>query len=259
MTASALHPLTPSPETAPAAVIGAGAPATDSTPPPASTEIPSSSTRASDLGALDSSPPPAPRSRPPRSRLEVEERRAQLLRLGQELFSTRSYDELSIDDIARAAGISKGLLYHYFPSKRDYYVETIRAASAELLEQTRTAACSAPIDRWRAGMSAYLEYVERHKRAFATLLRSGIGFDPEVSGIVENTRRAFLDRLLTNMPVQAPRVRNAFRGWIGFVEASVLDWIDNSDVGRSELLELLVRVGEQTAEQVARNVLRTDS
>jgi AcrR family transcriptional regulator len=189
----------------------------------------------------------------------VEERRAQLLRLGQELFSTRSYDELSIDDIARAAGISKGLLYHYFPSKRDYYVETIRAASAELLEQTRTAASAAPVDRWRAGMNAYLEYVERHKRAFATLLRSGIGFDPEVSGIVENTRRAFLDRLLTNMPVQAPRVRNAFRGWIGFVEASVLDWIDNSDVGRSELLELLVRVGEQTAEEVAKGAMRTDS
>jgi len=186
-----------------------------------------------------------PRSHP-RSRLEVEERRAQLLRLGQELFSSRTYDELSIDDIARAAGISKGLLYHYFPSKRDYYVETIRAAAAELLRQTETASDASSLERMKTGMGAYLDYVERHKRAFATLLRSGLGFDREVSNIVEQTRLCFLDRLLTNMPAHSPCIRNALRGWIGFVEASVLDWIDHSDVAREDLLELLVRMSEHT-------------
>lgn len=191
-------------------------------------------------------------SRPPRSRLEVEQRRAQLLRLGTQLFSTQSYDELSIDDIARAAGISKGLLYHYFPSKRDYYVATIRAAASELLTQTETPEDASPIERLRGGLNAYLEYVERHKLAFATLLRSGIGFDPEVVAIVESTRRAFLDRMLTNLPVQMPRARNVLRGWIGFVEASVLDWIDSSDISRAELLDVLVAMGEQTMEVVTR-------
>src|SRR5688572_13254298 len=101
---------------------------------------------------------PAPRSQT-RTRLEVEQRRAQLLTLGQELFSSCTYDELSIDDIARAAGISKGLLYHYFPSKRDYYVETIRAAAGELLHQTDNAVSAVPLERLRAGIDAYLGYV----------------------------------------------------------------------------------------------------
>jgi AcrR family transcriptional regulator len=183
---------------------------------------------------------PAPRSQT-RTRLEVEQRRAQLLTLGQELFSSNTYDDLSIDDIARAAGISKGLLYHYFPSKRDYYVETIRAAAGELLQQTDTAVDALPVERLRAGIDAYLGYVERHKKAFAALLRSGVGHDPEVSSIVEHTRLAFLDRLLMNTPVSSPRIRNALRGWIGFVESSVLDWIDHNDVQREDLQHLLVR------------------
>jgi AcrR family transcriptional regulator len=70
-----------------------------------------------------------PRAARERARLQVDERRTQLLELGLRLFTDRSYDELSIDDIARAAGISKGLLYHYFPSKRDYYVEVVRRAA----------------------------------------------------------------------------------------------------------------------------------
>lgn len=183
---------------------------------------------------------PAPKSQT-RTRLEVEQRRAQLLTLGQELFSSNTYDELSIDDIARAAGISKGLLYHYFPSKRDYYVETIRAAAGDLLHQTDTAIEAGPAKRLRSGIDAYLTYVERHKKAFAALLRSGVGHDPEVSSIVESTRLAFLDRLVNNAPVHSPRIRNALRGWIGFVESSVLDWIDHSDVAREDLQDLLVR------------------
>ena len=194
-----------------------------------------------------------------RTRLAVDARRAQLLELGQELFSTHSYDELSIDDIARAAGISKGLLYHYFPSKRDYYVATVHAASAELLRQTQTPADAAPLERLRAGLDAYLGYVERHATAFATLLRSGVGFDPEVSAIVEGTRQAFLDRLRSGAADPSPALRNSLRGWIGFVEACVLDWLDHGDVSRDRLLEVLVSMAESAvshASQSASSVAR---
>ena len=71
---------------------------------------------------------------PLRSRLAVDERRAQLLELGLRLFGTRPYDEVSIDDIAADAGVSKGLLYHYFGSKRAFYVATVQHAAAVLLE-----------------------------------------------------------------------------------------------------------------------------
>ena len=61
-------------------------------------------------------------------RLEVDERRAQLLEVGTELFSTHSFEELSMARIAREAGISKALLYHYFPSKQAYFEATLQAA-----------------------------------------------------------------------------------------------------------------------------------
>jgi AcrR family transcriptional regulator len=76
------------------------------------------------------------RSLPP-SRLDVEERRKQLVALGIELFAERTYDDVSIDELAHAAGISKGLLYHYFPTKRDFYIATVKQAAQELLDRTR--------------------------------------------------------------------------------------------------------------------------
>src|SRR5512135_3525874 len=94
--------------------------------------------------------------KPARARLDVDERRAQLLALGLELFSERAYDAISIDEIALAAGISKGLLYHYFPTKRDFYAAAIREASRQLLDCTRPDASAPPIERVYRVIDAYL-------------------------------------------------------------------------------------------------------
>src|SRR3954464_6222832 len=88
--------------------------------------------------------------KPPRARLDVDERRAQLLALGLELFSQRAYDAISIDEIALAAGLSNGLLYHYFPTKREFYSAAIREASRQLLELTRPDEGAPPLVRLRA-------------------------------------------------------------------------------------------------------------
>jgi AcrR family transcriptional regulator len=191
----------------------------------------------------------APKSQP-RTRLEVDARRAQLLKLGRELFTTRAYDDLSIEEIARIGGISKGLLYHYFPSKRVFYVESVRQAAGELLEQTAPSEDLSPLERLRAGIDAYLSYVERNKSVFATLMWRGIVHDAEVSGIVESTKLLFFDRLFTDVS-NSPIGRNALRGWIAFIEASVLDWIEHSDVDRRELSDLFVSVFQQVLERPA--------
>jgi AcrR family transcriptional regulator len=179
----------------------------------------------------------------------VDERRGQLLRLGLELFGARSYDELSIDDIARAAGVSKGLLYHYFPSKRDFYVATLRVAAEELLLETQTEPRADPVAELAETLDKYFDYVERHAPAYVALFRGGIGYDPEVSEIVESTRRRFLERLLSRVDfgVFEPRARNAFRGYIGFVEAAVLDWVDRRTVEREKLRDVCLRIAEATA------------
>jgi AcrR family transcriptional regulator len=184
---------------------------------------------------------------PRRSRLAVDQRRAELLRLGQELFGLHNYDELSIDEIARAARISKGLLYHYFPSKRDYYVEVIRSCAGELLSLHESARREGSADGLLACIDGYLDYVYEHAKPFASVLRARLGFDPDVCSIVEATRQAFLSRLLAALPDEAsPQMRNALRGFIGFVEGAVLDWLDHGDLSREELRALLVEMASRT-------------
>jgi len=182
-----------------------------------------------------------PPTKPPRTRLEVDERRAQLLARGLECFSARAYDEVSIDEVAQAAGISKGLLYHYFPTKRDFYAASLREAARQLIEQTITDQTAPPLVRLARGLDAYLSFVEQRGRAYTALMRGGVGSDPEIAAILEETRALFAEHLLEGIPVErpGPLLRMACRGWIGFVEAMSLDWLERRDVDRSHLVSLL--------------------
>jgi AcrR family transcriptional regulator len=172
----------------------------------------------------------------------VDERRRQLVTLGSELFSARTYDEVSIDELARAAGISKGLLYHYFPTKRDFYVATVRHAAKDLLDRTLLPVDMDSIERLQGGLDAFLDYVSDHGTAYMSLLRSGIGADLEVARIVDETREAFSARLIEGLGVDAPGplMRVALRGWVGFVEAATVDWLSSGRAAKRESLRAIL-------------------
>lgn len=178
------------------------------------------------------------------SRLQLDERREQLLELGLRLFSERAYDDVSIEEIAREAAISKGLLYHYFPKKRVFYVATVRAAAAQLVSRLAPEPGVAPPERARRGLSAYLNFVEERAGAYRALFSGGTGIDEEVADIIEETRRAVVDQMLHGMGLDAPRpaFRLAARGWIGAVEAASLDWLRTRDLDRETLLLILQRL-----------------
>lgn len=162
----------------------------------------------------------------------MDERRAQLVELGLREFGTRTFDEISIDDLARRAGISKGLLYHYFPTKRAFYVACVREAAARLLARMDEAAPPQSEDA-TAGLEAYLLYVRDRGRAYTTLMQSGPGVDREVKDIVDQTRQALLDRLLEGLKrtlspeaLEAPLLRIALRGWVGLAETASIAWVE---------------------------------
>lgn len=179
-----------------------------------------------------------PEARPePRVRLDSDERRTQLVALGLEHFGSRAYDDVSIDEIASAAGISKGLLYHYFPTKRAFYAATVREAAASLVASCDTDESAPSLARLHAGLDAYLSYVRAHAKAYATLMRSGVGVDPEIARIVDETRATFVTRLTsgfdTSPILESPMVRLALRGWVGFAEAASLGWSETIAAGES--------------------------
>ena len=178
----------------------------------------------------------------PRVRLDLDARREQLMRVGLELFSTNSYDAVSIDEIAARAGISKGLLYHYFPSKREFYVAGVREAAAQLREIVEPDPALPPPERLRVSLEAYLDYVEHHAEGYIALMRGGIGSDAEVREIVEESRGVIVDRSIADLPLESeptPLLRLAMEGWVGYVEATSLTWLERRTVPRESLRELL--------------------
>jgi AcrR family transcriptional regulator len=179
---------------------------------------------------------------PAYTRLGVDERRRRLLELGAELFTRHSYDELSMAQIAREAGISKALLYHYFPSKQAYFAATLEQAAAELAEVTRPDPEKPPVEQLAASLDAYLGWVERHMGAYEKLIRS-LGAVPEVRELVERVRDETAKRILAGLAPgrePTPPLRAAVRGWLWFMDGAVLDWIEHRDIERRRLHGLLL-------------------
>jgi AcrR family transcriptional regulator len=179
---------------------------------------------------------------PAYTRLDVEERRRRLLELGAELFARHGYEELSMARIAREAGISKALLYHYFPSKQAYFAAALEQAAAELAEATRPDPSKPPVEQLAGSLDAYLGWVERHMGAYDKLIRS-VGAVPEVREMVERVRDGTADRILAGLAPgrpPEPALRAAVRGWLWFMDGAVLDWIEHRDIDRPRLQGLLL-------------------
>jgi AcrR family transcriptional regulator len=179
---------------------------------------------------------------PRRVRLQIDERRKQLLDLGIEVFSSQPYEEISIESLAEAAGISKGLLYHYFRGKREFYVEAIRAASLQLRALTKPNPLLPPVERLRAAIDAHLNYLEEHGAVYTAIYRGGLAIAPEVGKVVEEHRQVVLRWFLKNMGIVRPRpvLRTALRAWISMVEGASLDWVAHRELERNDLCELLM-------------------
>lgn len=180
-------------------------------------------------------------AKPRRVRLQTDERRTQLIELGTRVFASRPYDEIALDEVAEMAGVSKGLLYHYFSSKREFFVATVRAASLHLRRLTEPDPALPPGARLRAAIDAHLDYVREHGSIYSSIYRSGTRIAPEVQGIVDEHRAIVMQWLSANLGSEpSPLLESALRAWIVSVEAMSLDWIDHPELKQAELRELLV-------------------
>ena len=179
-------------------------------------------------------------STPAYTRLENDERRRRLLALGTRLFTEHAYDEISMAQIARAAGISKALLYHYFPSKQDYFMATLAGGAEELRARIEPDPALPPAQALTEALDAYLAWIEDNADAYAKLFRSAAGV-PEVRDLVEGVRTATARRILDGLGAASnPRARTAVHGWLWFMDGACLDWIAQRDLTRAELHGLLL-------------------
>jgi AcrR family transcriptional regulator len=178
-----------------------------------------------------------------RVRLTPDARREQLLDLGVRLLSTRTLDELSVDVLAEEAGISRGLLYHYFGNKADFHRAVVRRAADEMIRRTRPDPSLPPLERLTASLEAYLGYVEENYAAYAALVHGAAGGNEVMREIYEDSRLALTGRIFESIDElglrDGPAVRLLTNGWAVMVEETVLSWVPEQQIPRAELLVLL--------------------
>ena len=186
---------------------------------------------------------PAPRWQ----RLEHDERRAQILACARRLFSERNYEAVSTTDIAREAGVARGLLHHYFGTKRELYLEVVRSLM-------RMPSNPVPLQAPGPGLEVVIEQsverwlamLERNRETWLAAIASrGLGRDAELEAILEEAREQAADRLIealqTYEAARAPdELRATIRAYSGFAEAASVEWLLRERLTRAEIKALLI-------------------
>jgi AcrR family transcriptional regulator len=184
-----------------------------------------------------------------RTYLDAEERRAQILRVAAQLFSERHYDAVSTAEVASAAGVARGLVNHYFRTKRELYVEVVRSmlevpddlfpSNGDADPSERIALLSDAVDRW-------LRTVKANRGTWlACIGAQGFGRDSELESVLEDARRRIIDQLIAlawGPPAEATlQVRALMRGYEAFAQAITADWLRTGRLPRRDVHELLVQ------------------
>jgi AcrR family transcriptional regulator len=185
----------------------------------------------------------------PRTRLATDARRQQLLHAGVELLRVRTPDEISVDDVARRAGISRGLLYHYFDDKDAFVVAVLEQASEELRQALRGNRQASGRDRLEAAIDAFIAYAEAHAVGFRAVLTGGVA-NRNVAALIERTRERDLDAFVVGVAAIAPDsetargsmvLRAALHAHMHFMEGAIVRWLARREITREQLRELILR------------------
>jgi AcrR family transcriptional regulator len=181
-------------------------------------------------------------------RLDHDERRRQILAVARRLFSERNYASVSTTDIARAAGVARGLLNHYFGTKRDLYLEVmrtmVRMPSNPVPLQAPGKGIEAIIDE---SVERWLTMLERNRGTWlAAIGARGLGRDPEVEAILDDARERAADRLIEALQTYeaasaAPHLRALIHAYSGYAEAASVEWLERGRLTREQLQALLVQ------------------
>ncbi|ANP54643.1 TetR family transcriptional regulator [Streptomyces griseochromogenes] len=168
----------------------------------------------------------------------VEERRQQLIGVALDLFSRRSPDEVSIDEIASAAGISRPLVYHYFPGKLSLYEAALKRASEDLAGRFAEPHEGPLGARLLRVMRRYFDFVDEHGPGFSALMRGGPAVGSSTTNaLIDSVRQAAYEHIVAHLGVtEAPaRLELVVRSWISLAESTALIWLDGRRIPRGEL------------------------
>jgi AcrR family transcriptional regulator len=187
----------------------------------------------------------AARVSPAGRRLSPEERRAQIVDIVEELFKTRPYSELGIADVAAAAGVTEGLVYHYFPSKEALFMAAFEVRAEELLAFCRPDPALPLVEQVERGVKGYLDFVEAHSVAYLNLFTGSVAAEAAIQRVCADARWRIVDRFIAALGLGAralPVTRLSLRGYLGYSESVILEWLGHRRVPRATIERMLFAV-----------------
>jgi AcrR family transcriptional regulator len=188
--------------------------------------------------------PPATDAPSTRARLEPEQRQAQIVAAARRLFAEHPYAGVSMSDVARAAGVTRALVHHYFQTKRELYGAVVRSLMDEGPEIVRTDLDLPPQQMVAANVDAALAFVAANRQTLFEIMQpGGLEHDPELSAVVEEARERLVDRMILNHTgtlAHPPEVRLLIRAYLGLFQAATREWLDRGRASREATRLLLV-------------------
>jgi AcrR family transcriptional regulator len=180
-----------------------------------------------------------------RTRLTPEDRRAQLVALGVAFLADNPLEQLTIDELSARAGVSRGLLFHYFGSKQGLRREVVRTARDSMLHATEPVPDLPPLERLRDTLARIVAFVREHSGTFYSLVRGVASGDEEVRAVVEEARGEQAERVtavfLELGVIDTPLLRIALRSWIAFAEEALVESAIGTDLPNERIVAFLQR------------------
>jgi len=182
------------------------------------------------------------------SRLEHDERREQILATARTLFTQRPYGAVSTIEIADAAGVTRGLLHHYFGTKRALYLEVVKDLVGSPVLSVLSALSAAASDKatptWEDGVALWLDVVEANQDAWLAAISAGeTGSDRAMHDILDEARESTASQVIGVLQLdekRAPEARALVRGFGGFAEEVTREWLQRRRLTKEQARLLLV-------------------
>jgi AcrR family transcriptional regulator len=189
-----------------------------------------------------------------RTRLTPDERRAQLVALGVAFLADKPLDQLSIEELSAQAGVSRGLLFHYFGSKQGLHREVVRTARDSMLYATEPVDDLPPLERLHDTLVRIVGFVRDHSGTFYSLVRGVASGDTEVRAVVEEARVEQAERVVAVFlelgVADTPLLRIALRSWVAFAEEALVEGAIGGGLPADEFVGFLERSARAVVEAV---------
>ena len=176
------------------------------------------------------------------SRLDPGQRRDQILDAANALFAERAYDEVSIEDIASSAGVTRGLVHHYFGGRKDVYIGLLERLGALREEELAPPVGRSARARLADTVSRWLDWTEANRTIWLAAIAPGEDIaDPDVRRVVADLVRRAVALLVARhaeIAQDSPRLRYALECWTALNRSATRRWLQG-EASREQTHELI--------------------